>query len=405
MNTQYQDIYPNQVRGLIQRLFDFFGTHNIESALKSYEKSLVSSGSIYREYYLRKRHPWWEAILAFRALEAEGKAIKRHMTADLKRLAGDARKILILQKLMSTKVREKYKRDLLDENRAFDFLFEIQTAWHYFLKGYQITWYDEDGRPDFKVNTPTFDFDVECKRLTVDASRKIRRRDFYRLLDLLLPKLDSLGLCGSVDIILSDRLHSNTPHLQSIALAVYELAKAQPEDMVNTDFGEVTLKLERKPSRSIDMHQMYMDLWDRKPPESHAVIFASAQNDRSVDPIEILVRSNKSERIVDGIKTKIEEAALKQLGDSRPGLIACFLEDVNDLSSLAKESSLQLMSSYVLNKPENSHLAGVLYRSELRVIDEPSTEHSSFQTLIFRNPQCKFEEAKGFAFASRELEF
>lgn len=142
MNTQYQDIYPNEIRGLILRLSDFFGARNIESALKSYEKSLASSSPIYREYYLKRRHPWWEAFLAFRALEAKGKSIKRHLTAELKRLAGDARKILILQKMMSAKVRNKYKRDLLDENRAFDFLFEIQTAWHYFLKGYEITWYD-----------------------------------------------------------------------------------------------------------------------------------------------------------------------------------------------------------------------------------------------------------------------
>lgn len=236
----------------------------------------------------------------------------------------------------------------------------------------------------------------------MDASRKIRRRDFYRLQDLLLPRLDSLGLCGSVDVILRDRLHSNTPHLQSIAQAVYESARVQPESTVSTDFGEVTLRLSRKTGRSVDMQQKYRELWDRKSPESHAVIFASAQNNTPVDPIEVSVRSSKSERIVDGIKTRIEEATAKQLDHSKPGLIACFVEDVNDLSSLAKESSLQLMSSYVLSKPENSHVAAVLYRSEEWVTDELTAERSSFQTLIFRNPQCEFEEVKGFSFASRE---
>ena len=96
--------------------------------------------------------------------------------------------------------------------------------------------------------------------------------------------------------------------------------------------------------------------------------------------------------------------AKAQLDESKPGLIACFLEGVDDLRELAKDSGLQMMSSVLLDKETFSHIAGISYSSE--PLKERTTESERFfnQALIFRNPHCKYEKAKDFQFLSGEQE-
>jgi hypothetical protein len=58
---------------------------------------------------------------------------------------------------------------------------------------------------DFGVTHPQIDFDVECKHVSVDAFRKIRRRDFYKLAEMLIAPIEERSLSGSVDIVLEFR--------------------------------------------------------------------------------------------------------------------------------------------------------------------------------------------------------
>jgi hypothetical protein len=71
------------------------------------------------------RHPWWEALIHFYDLESKGKSVNKNLDLRLKLLAGDGKKISVLQKMMPDSVRDKFRKDLLDEKRAFDFLFEF----------------------------------------------------------------------------------------------------------------------------------------------------------------------------------------------------------------------------------------------------------------------------------------
>ena len=132
------DIHDYEVSNLVNKLIRFIGRNQLENRLDKYTRSLQSSGLIFREYYLKTRHPWWEAFLEYFALEKAAKSIKSNLTVNIKLLAGDAKKISTLQSFMPEKVREKYRTDLIDDNRAFDYLFEIQIAWHFYLRGCKI---------------------------------------------------------------------------------------------------------------------------------------------------------------------------------------------------------------------------------------------------------------------------
>jgi hypothetical protein len=404
MNRIDADIHDFEAARLIRKLIEFLGTSNIERCLAGYEKSLSCAGPIYREYYLKSRHPWWEALKTFFELERKGRSVKRNLDSKLKRLAGDAHKLSILQKNMPEKIRSKFKRDLVDENRAYDYLFELQIAWHCHLQGYGINWYEEDGCPEFLVKTPQVNFNVECKRISVDGSRKIRRRDFYRLTDILLPKVEKMNIKGSIDIELDARLHSSYDYLENLSFEILDCIKSHAVGSYPISYGTLVLGLSPKNNEVIDFERRNAELQRRKSHESHAAIFAKGKNGKPVDPIELTIKSRKADKVLDGIKKRIQKAATNQLPPSTPGIITCFLESITELNSLASNSGLQMMSSYLLGKEENSHVAAISYCSEERIMKNGNTEKYDFQGLLFRNPNCSFNEIKNFPFLSKEME-
>lgn len=96
--NKLSDIYECEVRKFIIRLIDFFGSIQIEKCIKKYKESLACAGPVYKTYYLKRRHPWWEALIYFYELESKGQSVNKHLDLKLKLLASDGRKISILQK-------------------------------------------------------------------------------------------------------------------------------------------------------------------------------------------------------------------------------------------------------------------------------------------------------------------
>ncbi|MFW8602525.1 hypothetical protein ACOHYD_13735 [Desulfobacterota bacterium M19] len=399
------DIYENEARKYIIRLINFFGSIKIEKCLEKYRESLTCAGPIYKRYYLINRHPWWDALIHFYELESKGKSINKHLDLRLKLLAGAGKKISVLQKMMPDSVRDKFKRDLLDKNRAHDFLFELNIAWHFLTNGHSLSWYEKDSCPDLLVKTLDFDFNVECKRVTVDGSRKVWRKDFYRLVEKLLPKVEKLNYKGKIDVELNDRLHSSDQHLEALSNQLLELIRNK---RINGDFelpfGNAVLDLAESNGDDVDFKEKYQEMLNRKSHEAQGVIYASERNGKPVDSIELTLKSKKSDKVLEGIKNKIKYAAKKQLPTDKPGLISCFLEDISDLKNLANDSGLQILSNYLLNKKELSHVAAISFSAEGRVQIEAEAENFNSQGLLFRNPNCIYEKIHDFPFLSKEIE-
>ena len=397
------DIHDYEVPNLVNKLIRFIGRNRLERCLDKYTSSLQSSGKVFREHYLKTRHPWWEAFLEYFALEKSGKSIKNNLTANIKILAGDAKKISVLQRLMPEKIREKYKKDLIDNNRAYDYLFEIQIAWHYYLKGCKIQWHKDNSKShsEFLAKDSEFEFNVECKRISVDISRKIRRRDFYRFAEKLLPAIEESGFSGSIDITLKDRLHGSDRHLNDLSKQVIDKVSAgYLHGTYQIQFGLVDINLQKANGTTIDFNKHYRSLLERKQHQSHGVIFAKPRDGQPSDPVEMTIISEKADNVLEAIKDRLYKAAKKQLDISKPGLICCYLEGINDLTELAQNSGLQIMTSYLLSKDSLNHIAAINYASE-NIIDRSANTETYFnQGLIYRNPYCKFDKAKDYKFLS-----
>ena len=109
--------------------------------------------------------------------------------------------------------------------------------------------------------------------------------------------------------------------------------------------------------------------------------------------------SEKSDDVLERIKDRLREAK-NQLEGSKPGLICCYLEGIYDLTELAQNSGLQIMTSLLFSKDNLNHVAAVSYSSENIINRFSNTETYFNQGLIYRNPYCKFEKAKDYKYLS-----
>jgi len=403
MENRARKIYTNKAGSLIAKLITFFGESNVRECLKRYEHSLKSSGTVFREYYLKNRHPWLNAIGQYYRLTSQAKSIHRHLTPELMALVTDAKKVTTLQNQMPDSVRNKYKRDLLDPDRARSYLFELQIAWHFFVRNWDIQWYEEDSgkHPEFVVKAPDLHFDVECKWISVDIARKIHRRDFYRFADQLIPQIKKRKYAGRIDIKLKDRLDGTTVNaLCKEVLKIIDSGFLQGDCDI-TLLGSLALDVKGASEILVDVNECTKQVYERKPDEAHGAVFGKAKGTKIIDPIEITVMSEKADTVLDEIKERISKAET-QLDESRPGLIVCFLEGIDgfELHELGSETGLQCMTNYVLDKDTFSYVMGIAYSSESMVMKNHQYEEIFSPGLFFRNHKCKYEATKTFDFLS-----
>jgi hypothetical protein len=403
MERQVADIYPHKAGSLINKLVGFLGEDNVRRCLRRHEEAMRCARPILTEYYLKQRHPWLSGLEQYYELTNKAKSIHRHLTPELRALGSDAKKVVMLQKHMPDSVKNKYKKDLLDMDSARNYLFEIQVAWHFFLKGYDLQWHEDDStkRSEFLVRAPGFDFNVECKRISVDIARKIHRRDLYGFADELIPEIEKRNCAGRLDIILADRLKSGTFYeLCAKVLKVIDGGVLRGNCEI-APFGSLELDLRCVCGAIVDLNERMKDLYERKADKAHGAIFARSEKGRPVDPIELTVMSQKGDTVLDGIKGRISKAGT-QLDRSKAGIIVCFLEGINEfeLRKLGSESDLQLMTCDALGKEKFSHVAGINYLSESMLETHGDSEEIFNPALFFRNHSCKFEAAKTFEFIS-----
>ena len=404
MGNPFAEIHDYEVSKLVNRLITFLGRREVENCLRRYQTSLTSSGPVFRDYYIKTRHPWWEALTQYYDLERQGKSILKHLTEELKILAGDAKKVSIIQQIMPDSVRRKYIRDLTDDNRAYDYLFELHVAWHFFLKGYDIQWHENAATPhsEFLIQSPQLEFNVECKRVSVDAFKRIRRKDFYRLAERIIPYIEGKGYSGSIDINLSDRLHADDKSINNLCdQVISQINERNLKGIIYIPSGSYTVDLDVATGAIANLYDRFNKLWERKPHNAHGAIFAKSQKGKPIDPIEMILKSERSDSVLRGIGDKLSKAAETQLSVQKPGLLCCYLEGIYDLRELAKDSGLQIMTSVLLNRDDFNHIAAIVYSSEVLKDRKMDAETFFNQGLIFSNPKCKYEKARDFEFLSK----
>ena len=62
MDSALHDIHDYEAKKYINRLLTFLGRREVDKCINRYHNSLDYSGPVFREYYLKVRHPWWNPV-------------------------------------------------------------------------------------------------------------------------------------------------------------------------------------------------------------------------------------------------------------------------------------------------------------------------------------------------------
>lgn len=407
-NQPPRDVMASEAPNLINKLIRFLSPKKVEAFIRESDLSISSTNAspFFREYYIKNRHPWHRPLKQFLELDKQGKSIKSNLTTELKALAVDALRITELARTMPESIRNKYETDLLDVDRAKDYLFEIEMAWHFHSRqNHKICWHQDTSKQssEFTVNTDHFEFEVECKTISPDAGRKVHRGDFLRFADILFGSLKNMGLQGKLGITLKERLESKDSTLDNMASKIIERVQDNKKGSFKLEFGKIEIDFLEHSDEEMDFNIMGSKFQEKLHPWAHGIIMAlrGHKPPYCVNPISIVLQSVRGDEFVKTLKEKLSEAGKKQLSNSKPGLICCFLPEIEDFSKLGKKNNLELLSRELFQKPDLSHIAAILYKSDASISPILEGDFIGNQTLTYYNDSCRFEKVKEYKFSDK----
>lgn len=227
----------------------------------------------------------------------------------------------------------------------------------------------EVGFPDFEGHA-SYDLDVmcsgtalavECKSVSVDAGRKIRRTDFYRFMSAIERDLanKSRGQADIVVVTMTDRFPGHLEQQREIAQTVLEAI----EGLENTVHRRASYNVYRE---SIDY--LIADMNDREADMSKALRERFGDNCHVAGALGnngghlIVVRSEReddpSRASLDARKT-----AVRQLPSDLPGIIALQYEDitVQDLSKPDFRRRATILDNAIFHDSRAHHVAAIYH--------------------------------------------
>jgi len=376
----------SEVTDLIKWANNFFGESKIKRFVQRYKRSLSLSKYVYSEYYLKKLHPWSEALLKL------NKKIDLLKDKDVVRFLTDIKMIKILENIIPHNLMIKYKRDLLDTENAVNFLFELQTAWQYYKNDFEIQWYIEDNKPEFEVRKNDILFDVECKRINVDKQRQIKRSTFYRFIDCLLPLVKQDGLSGKIELKFKGNIPKTDKELKNICKQMSGLILKDNIVDQSTDVFTVSSNTFRADKIDLDFQKLAYDFYTQKPPNVYGILITEDRFGNTVSPLEIIVSSMDQDHYLLGIYETLKNAITNQLQKNKAGLLSCFIPEIYDFSVLDEESSLFIMTRKLFLHENFKHLVGIVYVSDQLYYKTNFGVKSSSPILKLFNNNCEFLE-------------
>ena len=255
MTLQNRPLYPHsdiikdsEIPKYIGKLRGFLGYEALAKAQADLDKDLSHHGGCYR-IWAQHLKPWLFAFRRYDMITNNGIHTPRAWPTEIRKMVGDACIIASLHHSMPAEVREKYRKDLLLSQHN-DFIFEILSAWHYYLKGYNIQWYPlgHTKCPEFRVQGGGLDFDVECRRFGLDMSESIKTPAMADACDTIYKELLPHNLWGEVNVLFGDNFVFDPGCTSQWSQAITQALRANHATFQLDPCVQLTLEL--KPSSS-----------------------------------------------------------------------------------------------------------------------------------------------------------
>lgn len=354
------DIYDFEVEREFRRFFDWTGETVWKQKLDKLAKSpQYSAAASYREY-LTAKNPLTTCVAKYFALGRKGLSIARHLDARTKKLCGYLKLLNRIAHVGREEIVKRLKGSIFDDDSVCAFLFELDLAIHFFMLGYDVEFVDLEGRAryDLLVSDGSQELEVECKRKSIDAGRKIKKGDFYLLADILFGVLSDTSKRFAVLIKSDGRMGADEKLFQTLASTIKDWLGTNTKE---GEVGNLNIKIEELPEDHIirsDAEAKHALQSYYSAPAYYAV-FSSAHT-----TILIRCESVNANKVLDAIYEELKKGA-SQLSGTKPSLLACFIEEVDDQfwESLGDASGLQAVGIRLLSNPSRSHVNLVTFSS------------------------------------------
>ncbi len=384
LRTRRNEFFSSEVPKHIQKFIEFFGTDAISKAQRDLDKTLLQHGQFYQEW-MQQGHPWLFALRLYG--EISGGHV-RSWPIEIQRFAGDAVKILCLAKKMPEAVKEKYRKDLLTIQHA-DFIFEINTAWHYHLQGYDVEWYPltHNKSTEYRVRGGGLDFDVECRRFTLDVGHRIKMQTMAHMSDLMNSVLQRCNYWGEVKVVFSDNSQFEPSRTRLWQQAFECAVKSGQAELQLSDGPLLKLKLESSPSPSYTRDQLSRMITD----SGDAWMVSKEDGSSCFDPVIFRcqgVRKNPI-KVRDAIYKRLRSKIKTQLSDSRAGVVYVRFTGIKNPHIFNKSDGMQEIIGKLFS---HDRLAAIVFLCDgVSEPDNGGVVHS-FPSILYRNPSTRHRD-------------
>ena len=255
-------------------------------------------------------------------------------------------------------------RDGLKANFAGPYL-ELQVALGLLDEGFDIEFPDLEGEATYDIRFQNGEIvgEVECKSLSADAGRKIHRKDFYRFIDAIGPRIMEYAknsIRSVLVITLNDRMLPDVESQRVLRTATSRvLTEANLTQLSGPNFVVEREPYERRLANTdfIESKELYAACSKAFGPNCHAAGVMS-----ETGGCLVVVRSRRED---DPSKPQLEalKKATSQLTGNHPGFIALQFEDIEppDLTLPHLRRRAAILANVVFHSNDSSHLAAVYH--------------------------------------------
>lgn len=281
---------------------------------------------------------------------------------------------------------------------------EITTAVHLMSRGFDVEFNDIEsgGGVDFLARKEGIEIEVECKMFSADLGRKIHRRRSATLFKALEDVVNQTYRAATrgllVRITIPDRLtpspvqHLGIQHTLATGLLAGTMVQSEHCAVEVRDFSVTHSPFNLKDPRQLSQSALkqFAATLTGRPNTTLMSVF-----DPGKRAVIIMVESARPDAVLQGMRRQLRDAAVVQFSKSRPAFLAAQLHDLtddqllnvgqSDFSSRDKASSLQVMTSDLLQSESRAHVHTIVYRAHGRLFPEEGVVGSSGVTYLMKN--------------------
>jgi hypothetical protein len=339
--------------------------------------------------YLRQRNPLVVCVERYFNLTKEGRTVWKHLDPASLKICGYIKLLNRMAQDASANFLHRLKGSIFDDDGIKGFLYELDLAIHFFNQDFNVTFIDLEGwgTYDLLVAKENFEMEIECKRKSIDAGRKIKKGDFYRLADVLFAELEGIGRGIAVSVRSEGIIGSDQALYGAIARTVKEISGS---DRCSARISNVDLTIQHLPD---NLHIRSKAEFDEalRPFECPFGYYAAAS--RPPSTTILICESAERTKINRAIYDDLKKGA-SQLTGTRPAILTCLIEEVEDKDWAVLRQpgyGLQAITKRLFSNPSRQHINLLVFSSDR---SDPKREGNilSFtdRNLQFLNPKARF---------------